>query len=297
MNYPFSKAIRLYFTFVLLLFGISKAQAQYCNASSGNTTDEWLSNVRFADIDNPSISTTYSDFTDVSTLVERGVAYEFNGTVGNSASWNEFITVFIDFNQDEDFDDEGEKFNIGNCYGNCSIFGEIIIPGNATPGTTRMRVVLKFGTFATTSCFTMSYGEVEDYSVIIDDNEPLELASENLSFSLNPTGDIEGERPSENNPEEFGNHNLQTAWDYTLFPNPVGSDQNLQLVINGLAVNATLQVHDLSGRAIWKETLNSKDNQQFRLSSNAPNLNPGTYLITVSTPSGIHKTKTLFINP
>ena len=50
-------------------------------------------------------------------------------TIGNSGTWVEFVTVFIDFNQDEIFDNVTERFDLGSCASNgCTVTGDILIP-------------------------------------------------------------------------------------------------------------------------------------------------------------------------
>ncbi len=156
----------------LLLVGTSGVQAQYCDAASSNTTDDWLAGVNFAGIDNVSESTTYSDFTDISGIVAAGGTYEFTATIGNSGTWNQYVTVYIDWNQDEVFNEEDERYDLGNCaFDGCTVVGDILVPA-AIPGETRMRVIENWNGFVDEfegySCYSETYGEVEDYSLIVE---------------------------------------------------------------------------------------------------------------------------------
>ncbi len=173
MKKQFTELIGVCFTLVLLLIGTSGVQAQYCDAASSNTSDDWLDGVNFAGIDNQETGAAfYTDFTDQSGIVAAGGTYEFTGTIGNSGTWNQFITVYIDWNQDEVFNEEDERYDIGNCASNgCTIVGDILVPA-ATPGETRMRVIENWNgyvdEFDDYSCYSATYGEVEDYSLIVD---------------------------------------------------------------------------------------------------------------------------------
>ena len=73
--------------------------------------------------------------------------------------------VWIDLNQDGDFNDSGELVLEDNP-GNQSIQGSIFIPNTTVEGITRMRVSMKKDGFPS-SCESYIEGEVEDYSVII----------------------------------------------------------------------------------------------------------------------------------
>lgn len=140
--------------------------ATYC-ASTGGTVDEFINRVVFGSIDNTSGNNGgYANFTAQSTTVNRGAAVTFNGTPGFTATaYNETWRVWIDFNQDLDFDDAGELvYTSANT--SAAVTGTITIPTTATLGATRMRVSMKYNA-AATPCETFQYGEVEDYTVNI----------------------------------------------------------------------------------------------------------------------------------
>lgn len=168
MKKQFTELIGVCFTAILLLIGSTGAQAQYCESVGGNAGDDWLSGVEFAGIDNPSGPATYTDFTDILGTVVPGVSYEFTGTIGNSGTWVQFITVFIDFNQDELFDNVTERFDLGSCASDgCTITGDILIPIDAIPGTTRMRVIENWNGEVLDACQSNTFMETEDYSLLI----------------------------------------------------------------------------------------------------------------------------------
>ena len=140
----------------------------YCAAGATSTGFEKISNVQFNTINNPSTSTAgYEDFTAVSTTVAQGSTYTFTGTISTGYAEDEII-VWIDFNQDQDFDDPGEEvFNSPTGVGPHS--GPINIPANAMTGNTRMRVRLHDTANGpnATPCGNSTYGQVEDYSINI----------------------------------------------------------------------------------------------------------------------------------
>jgi PKD repeat protein len=138
-----------------------------CSSTSSNATEEWISNVTFNTINNTSAGGLgYQDFTSLSTTVIPGSTYPISASCGSTGSWSEYIWAFVDWNQDCDFTDTGEAFNIGQVTGPGSVSMNITAPSDALSGTTRMRVTLKYNGDPT-SCETFSYGQVEDYTVIV----------------------------------------------------------------------------------------------------------------------------------
>jgi hypothetical protein len=165
--------------------------APFCFAGTVSA-DEYISNVSFSAIDNDSGPSTYTNFTDISTTIEKSLDYEMQITLGNPSS-NDIGGVWIDWNNDGDVDDTGEE--ILNFDGAGPYVGTISVPIDAVEGETFMRVRIHDG-FATPSmnpCGLAAFGEVEDYGITIDpvpsaptnDNceNALPLASGSFSFT------------------------------------------------------------------------------------------------------------------
>lgn len=160
-----------------LLFSVLNSNAQYCASSFGSTAgtcdDEYLSRVRLSNLDNSSgVDCSYGNYTAVSpAVVGRGQSYTANITVTNTFSATDHVTIWIDWNQDQTFDNSGtsnEKFYLGSIggTGNKNFTGTVTVPAGASFGNTRMRVSVKYNSQAT-PCENgaSSYGEVEDYTV------------------------------------------------------------------------------------------------------------------------------------
>ncbi len=135
----------------------------YCAASGG--CDEYISNVTVGTINNSSACTGYADYTALSTTMEVGVGYPFSMTVGNAYS-SDYGAVWVDWNQDMDFDDVNESIVLDVNYGVGPYTGTITPPGDALPGPTRMRVRLSYYSLPP-ACGATSYGEAEDYTITI----------------------------------------------------------------------------------------------------------------------------------
>ncbi|MFU8844763.1 MAG: GEVED domain-containing protein [Bacteroidales bacterium] len=141
---------------------------EYCESYATNTTDEWISNVTFAGINNNSGSTGYSDFTNISGVVTQGGTYPFSATIGQTGTFSEYVTVWVDWNYDGVFD-VSEGTQIGFCaFDGCVVTNNITVPVDAVPGPTRMRVTMKFAGYSTNPCEVLTFGEVEDYTIIVN---------------------------------------------------------------------------------------------------------------------------------
>ncbi|BAO76894.1 hypothetical protein WPG_2664 [Winogradskyella sp. PG-2] len=155
----------------------------YC-ASSGNTSfDTGITNVTFESINNSDGSPKdngYEDFTatDIATVTQGGTEY-LDVRVDTDGAWDVYTNVWIDWNQDYDFDDAGESYDLGDANNvsngltsNSTL--TINIPLGATLGTTRMRVSARYNSYSG-SCDTGFDGEVEDYGIIVNSSSGPEI--------------------------------------------------------------------------------------------------------------------------
>ncbi len=151
--------------------GSAYGQISYCASKGNNSSYEWISNVTVGNFSNSSGASGYTDFTSKTINLEAGQTYTISLTPGFSGStYDEYFRVWIDYNHDGDFDDAGELvFAPGST--RSTISGSFTVPADAAGVTTRMRVSMKWNA-APTSCETFSYGEVEDYTVVISQAAP-----------------------------------------------------------------------------------------------------------------------------
>jgi len=158
--------------------GCTTGGNDYCAASGNAVTDEWIANVTVADINNSTgADGGYGDYTSLSTDLEQNAAISVNLTPAFAGTaYEEHWRVWIDYNQDADFNDAGELVYDSGSGSTSAVSGNFTVPNSATLGNTRMRVAMKWvGTLSNgndetappTSCDTFAYGEVEDYTVNI----------------------------------------------------------------------------------------------------------------------------------
>lgn len=140
----------------------------YCSSKGNNTNDEYIDRVQLGSINNLSGNNGgYADFTSISTALSKGSSNTITITPRWTGSvYREAYRVWIDYNQDGDFTDSGEQVYSRSRTTASPISGSFTVPTSALSGATRMRVSMKYNANST-PCETFTYGEVEDYTVII----------------------------------------------------------------------------------------------------------------------------------
>jgi len=135
----------------------------YC-ASQGNTYSmEWIAGVQVGAMNNTSGAAGYTDFTNINCNLPGGSSVAVTLTPGfNGGPWTEYWKIWIDYNDDHDFEDAGEEVFSGA--------STTVVTGNFTVSpvniTSRMRVTMKYSAYPT-PCETFTYGEVEDYTAVV----------------------------------------------------------------------------------------------------------------------------------
>jgi len=154
----------------------------YCTSNATNQFYSDIGQVIFGTFSNPavapacsgntSMTNTYTNFTGLTGLTAyQGQAISASVLNANyyTFQYAGWAKVWIDWNQNGVFTDAGEEVLSGASAAGCStLTGTIIVPNNATLGTTGLRVVLSNGATSTLSpCGTYTYGETEDYLINI----------------------------------------------------------------------------------------------------------------------------------
>lgn len=166
--------------------GTSNLFNAYCPSNATSIADEDIFNVTLGTINNTSdcntlapgvgsIKNQYSNyFFDVPPAeLQRSTAPAFSVAIGTcgTGTYSNAIKIFIDFNQDGDFNDANEEVYVSPTYtsGAHTETGTILVPADAVLGNTMMRVVNVETTTISgiVACGTYSWGETEDYKVTI----------------------------------------------------------------------------------------------------------------------------------
>jgi hypothetical protein len=155
--------------------------------------------VQFNTINNVSAKPSgYSDYTTINTAVKLNESYGLTVNVNTDGPYRVQAKVWIDWNQNCSFDDAGEEYDLGSAADTAngstdqSILS-ITIPSGASLGNTVMRVSSRYSdpdpiTYPT-SCMQDFDGEVEDYTIIVEDVTASidDIAFEGFNLFPNPT--------------------------------------------------------------------------------------------------------------
>ena len=190
---------------------------------------------------------SYTDYSDMhSSTVEIGNSYNLNVNVNTDGNYTVHAKAWIDWNQDTDFDDVNEEYDLGSAINtpdgitNLSPLN-ILIPNDAEIGETIMRVSAKYNT-SPTQCETDFDGEVEDYSIII--TAPIGIIEN--TFEVNPI----------------------------IYPNPTDGNFSIDLGVNYETTHVTIT--DLNGKTIQTSTYFKKQLLNLKLKESS-----GVYLIVI----------------
>ncbi len=227
----------------------------YCESEGNYPWHEWIGKVTFANLNNASGKSKYSDFTSMTAFVETDNDYPISlQTDFSYTTYDEYWRVWIDFNQNGSFDDSGEMVlnEVLSAPPNgtdfATISGSISIPGNAFSGDTRMRVSMQRGSVPS-SCGIIPFGEVEDYTI-------------NIINSFN--GAVTQMRSQEVQVE--------------LFPNPVLQEVYANLFKHA-GQSASIRIYNLYGHVLLDQQIDQIPNYPIRLNLN--DIENGLYFLSI----------------
>lgn len=190
---------KFYFLAFTLLFlaATQNSFSQYCSISFPTANVEPITLVKFNTINNATSAAlnqpAYQDFTSISTPVLKEQTYTMTVEGNTNGPYPTYIDVYIDWNQDRDFEDADEHYFIGNIENSTGADGiqavaDIEIPASATTGNTRMRVIKKFSSSAL-PCNTTGFGQAEDYILNVSD-APACIAPPGGGTIQGPSGNV-----------------------------------------------------------------------------------------------------------
>ncbi|WP_298768873.1 GEVED domain-containing protein [uncultured Shewanella sp.] len=143
-------------------------EPQYCNVSGG-TDYEYIKKITIDSFENHSNGSGlngYSDFTTQTITLNANSNMPITLTPGFvQGAYTEHWKVWVDFNQDGDFNDNGETL-LSGLSGSTELTDQVSLP--AIIGTTRMRIAMKYNSEPLSACGYIGDGEVEDYTITIE---------------------------------------------------------------------------------------------------------------------------------
>jgi hypothetical protein len=251
----------------------SSGTVAYCASKGNGQADEWIDRVSLSNLTRTSASDAgYIYFTSTSANVTAGTSYSLGYSAGfrSGYSASEFWKVWIDWNKDGDFLDAGEQVVSRSSTSANNLSTTFRVPTTARNGTTRMRVSMKWNS-ANTSCETFSYGEVEDYNVVVSGG-----AAKQIEKFVDNDEDLSA---------------LQ------VFPNPANDKLQLELPNIAWFENATLLMVDMQGKTWKNEILSSPNNDLEKAELKVDNLPNGLYNIIIFSEKSRISKKILILHP
>jgi PKD repeat protein len=255
-------------------FTFTTTDCSYCYAWGNTDYETSTTRVIFNTIDNPSIKPTdgngnaYSDYTNLSTDIARNQSYDLSIYINTDGPYTAGTLVWIDWNQDCDFDDSGEEYDLGaNFWVNDEPTNNsplsINVPNDAKLGATRMRVITRYN-FYPTSCLTDFDGEVEDYTVNIKLCDPSNTTTWN------------GSNWSDGTPDEYttaiidGNYTATT--NFACCSMIVNSGNTITIpageyieITDNLDMNGTLEVENEGSLVQWNDEAVNTGTGNFKI--------------------------------
>jgi hypothetical protein len=225
-----------------------------CTSVANTSYDTSTTRVIFNTIDNSSAKENggFSDFTSISTDVKENEVHDLTVHANTDGDYTTHTIVWIDWNQDCDFDDANEQYDLGTADNvadgaTTSSPFSVTVPVGAALGTTIMRVATKYSSDPT-SCENGADAEVEDYTINVVDAT---ASIKDVAF--------EG---------------------FNLYPNP--SNGNITLTFDTIASDEVqLQLFDLTGRLVQKLTYTNVS-ARFAKNISFDSASNGLYLLKVS---------------
>ncbi|MFA8450895.1 MAG: clostripain-related cysteine peptidase [Bacteroidales bacterium] len=237
--------LRYIIVFILLAFSASNIKAQYCDAKATEKSTDYIKKVVLEGINNRSESDGYADYSDVQTAnLSIGGTYRIRVTNANHHSTDK-MALWVDWNQDKDFEDKGEKFNINYPLRQLEKEGmaSIRVPKDAKLGKTRLRIVL-CDLKNPEPCGDFYYGEVEDYGINV------------CASNIAPIADFAADhrKPYVNTPVNFKDlsTSIPSTFEWSFSPNTI-------TYLNGTSSKSSDPVVEFDKGGVYSVTLKAKN--------------------------------------
>lgn len=241
----------------------------YCDIDDEETTTEEITLIEFAEteITNTDSTEILIDQTASEADLSPGETYTLTVKGDTKGEFDNDIVAFIDWNQNDALDDEGEVYEVGTLtdsdgQDDVSVSTDITVPEDAENGATRIRITKTYTDEESVAeinpcaiemdAFGMGaypgFGQAIDFTLNINDLGTNSFDTDQLTLSPNPTTDY-----------------LNIAYESTI---------------------KTINIYSLSGQKIY-----SQDIEQSKEQIDVSQFNNDVYLIELITENGQHTTK------
>ncbi len=223
---------------------VTSSAVSYCSVTSADPSEEYISNVTLANVNNNTGAGTYTDYGTDATKTIHLVSGSTGNTVSVTKTWTgssfpEGVRVWIDFNRNGVFDTSELVLN-STANTTPTVSAAFTVPTAAVQNKMlKMRVALRYNA-SPAACTSFTYGEVEDYNVLVT---PTVLATNDVA---GPKNDIQ------------------------IYPNPVSDVLNITKVSD----KASYKIYSAAGQLVRQG--NIKDGK-----INVSELIKGGYVITI----------------
>lgn len=141
----------------------------YCKSRSKRSNFEWIKAIKLGD-NFENISNTdsagFGNYIDQILVTEPSDSLSIELTPGyKSRSYDEYWRIWVDMNNDGDFNDIGEK--LFEQHGKNIISGKLVIPATIQTGNYRLRIAMGWKKYPS-SCGSFTNGEVEEYQIQVN---------------------------------------------------------------------------------------------------------------------------------
>lgn len=220
----------------------SCTDANYCTAKAEYADEEWIASVAIGNWEhNSGGNSGYQDFTGNQASVLQifsQTPLDVTVTPGFSGlPYKEHFRIFIDFNMDGDFNDDGELAFDPGWASDSPMYGQLAVPDFQSLGLTRMRVMMKYkgvSNLPPTPCETFEFGQVEDYCV---------------ELSLPVSAEVPGQMSSA----------------LLVYPQPASEEVTLEFPDNAATGTWNISAWDVTGRQIFSEMRSVATNGTLQL--------------------------------
>lgn len=177
---------------------VTSPSVTYCTQTSSSSADEYIANVTLANVNNTTGAGTYTNYGSDASKIIYLTANSQNNTLSVTKAWtgstfSEGVKAWIDFNRNGTFEASEMVMNLAASVTN-PVSATFSVPSTAVLyKTLKMRVAMRYNSVPTNACTNFTYGEVEDYNVVVGNvlaTSETTLTDSGVRIYPNPATDV-----------------------------------------------------------------------------------------------------------